>query len=79
MYQPLICRIVAGPHRRGDHSGRFAALIDAQDMQRLAHPLVDGMRRNTQLERDFLGRQMLVDQRQALTLSIAKPRHAIVD
>jgi len=78
MYQPLICRIHAGSELGSNHPRRLAALFDPQDMECLTHALVDGVRRNPHPEGDFLGRQMLVDQRQALSLPLAQARYAVV-
>ena len=57
MYQPLICRAMAG-----DDPRRLAAPFDAEDLERLANALVDGVRRNAEFAGDFLGGEVLVDQ-----------------
>jgi hypothetical protein len=54
MYQALICRARFPRTGHGDNPRCLAALLDAQNMERLAHALIDGVRRNAQLERDFL-------------------------
>jgi hypothetical protein len=57
MYQPLIwLRVVR------DDAGGLLAPAYAEDVERLPDPLIDGMRRDVELGRDFLGRQMLVDE-----------------
>ena len=66
MYQPLIR---AGRLRH--HAGGLRSPIHPEDMERSAHALVNGVRRNPELLGDFLGRQMLVDQLQACELSTA--------
>jgi hypothetical protein len=38
------------------HAGGLRAALDAEEMKRAADALVDGMRRNAQLDGDFLGR-----------------------
>jgi hypothetical protein len=50
MYQPLICAFVLG-----DDPRRLRAALDTKDCERLANPLVDGVRRNVELGSDFLG------------------------
>ena len=40
----------------------WRAALDAEDLQRLADALVDGVRRNAELGRDFLRDEMLVDE-----------------
>jgi hypothetical protein len=71
MYQPLICGGGTQPHDGSNHSCCFAALFNAKDLERLANALIDGVRGDTQPDRDLLRREMLVDQFQALTLTIA--------
>ena len=78
MYQPLICRVLLRLKRRRDHPRRHAAPFDPQDVERLAHPLVDGVRRYAQFEGNFLRRQMLIDQNKALPLPFAQAGHADV-
>ena len=55
MYQSLIFAAVTGDDARG-----LAAALDAEDMERAADALVDGVRRNVELGRDFLRGQMVV-------------------
>ena len=67
MYQSLIC---SGEEARlGDHPCRFAAPLDAEDVERLADALIDGVRRDQQAGGDFLGRQMLENQPETFQLS----------
>ena len=63
MYQPLIWAAVAG-----DEAGGLGPAFDPQDVERAADALVDGVGRDVELGRDFLGRQMLRDQPQAIEL-----------
>jgi hypothetical protein len=74
MYQPLIWSAVHGNEAR-----RLGTALDAEDLQRLADTLVDGVRRNIELARDFLGRQMLVDKAQAIELSGSQARDALLN
>jgi len=46
----------------------MCATLDTQDGECLANALVDGVRRNLQLGRDFLGRKKLVDEQQTVEL-----------
>ena len=69
MYQALIWGAFVSRGRRHDPR-RFTASLDAQRMNGLTNPLVDSVRRNAKAERDFLRRQMLVDQGEALALSL---------
>ena len=64
MYQSLIW---AG--ELGDEPCRLRPPVDAEDAKRLADPLVDGVRGDAELGRDFLRQQMLVDEAQAVELS----------
>ena len=68
MYQSLIWSAVAG-----DQPRRLRPSLDAEDLEGLADALVDGMRGNAELDGDFLGRQMLVDQLQAFELPRRQP------
>jgi hypothetical protein len=63
MYQSLIW-----PTVHGNETRRLGTALDAKDLQRLADALIDGMRRNIELARDFLGRKMLIDKAQAIEL-----------
>jgi hypothetical protein len=71
MYQPLICLSLAA-----DQASSLRTPLDLENMQCAADPLVDSMRRNVELDRDFLGRKMLVDESQAVELSWRQPRDA---
>ncbi|WP_309662017.1 hypothetical protein [Sphingomonas sp.] len=71
MYQPLIWAAVAG-----DEASGLAAALDAQNMKRSPDALVDGMRGDMEFVGDLLGRQMLVDQEEAIKLASAQSRHA---
>jgi hypothetical protein len=63
MYQPLIwVRVV-----RNDAS-RLLPAAHSQDVERLADALIHRVRGDVELGRDFLRRQMLVDQPQAVEL-----------
>jgi hypothetical protein len=61
MYQPLIW-----PFRLGNDARRLGAALDSEDGERLADTLVDRVRRDVELRRDFLGAKMLVDEEQAV-------------
>jgi hypothetical protein len=76
MYQALICRVVASSGR-GDKACGLATLLDAEDLERLAHALVDGVRRNAEAESDFLRRQVLVDEFEALALPLTQAGNAL--
>ena len=68
MYQSL--RWPAGLR---DEARRLRTALDFQYLQSAADALVDGMRRNIELDRYFLGRQMLVDQAQTVELARTEP------
>jgi hypothetical protein len=72
MYQALIWLAV-----ERDQPRRLGAPLDAKDLESLANSLVDGVRRNVQFGRDFLRRQMLVDELQAIELAARQPRDAL--
>jgi hypothetical protein len=72
MYQSLIWLLVAG-----DDPRRLRAPLDSEDCERLADALIDGVRRDVELPGDFLGRQMLVDEQQAIELSGRQPRDTL--
>ena len=74
MYQTLIWSAVVG-----DEAGGLGPALDSQDVERAADALVDGVRGNVQFAGDFLGRQMLVDEAQAIKLAGAQPRNAARD
>jgi hypothetical protein len=68
MYQSLIwC-----PHL-GDQARRLAPALDSEDLECPADPLIDGMRGDSELDRNFLGGQVLVDKQQAIQLPLAEP------
>jgi hypothetical protein len=71
MYQTLIW-----PAALGDEAGGLASALDPEDVERAANALVDGMRGDVELGGDLLGRQMLVDQAQAIELAGAELRNA---
>jgi hypothetical protein len=50
MYQTLIWAAVLG-----NEAGGLAAALNAEDVERAADALVDRVRRDVQLDRDFLG------------------------
>jgi hypothetical protein len=72
MYQTLIWPSVLGHDAR-----RLGAALDAEDLEGLADALVDGVRRNVQLGGDFLGREMLVHEAQAVELTRRQPGHTL--
>jgi hypothetical protein len=51
MYQSLIWAAVLRNETR-----RLRATLHAKDLQRMADPLIDGVRRNSEFGGDFLGR-----------------------
>jgi hypothetical protein len=55
MYQSLIWSM----HLR-DEASRLAAALDPEKVQSAADALVDGVRGNTEFDRNLLGREMLV-------------------
>jgi hypothetical protein len=74
MYQTLIWPAVP----RHDASGLGAAL-NTENGKRLTDALVDRVRRNSKLARNFLGRQMLVDKAQAVELSGRQPSDSLLN
>ncbi|MEO7601899.1 MAG: hypothetical protein ABIS39_01345 [Sphingomicrobium sp.] len=70
MYQTLIWAAVAR-----DNARRLGPPLHAKDVQGLADALVDGVRGDSELVRDFLGREVLVDQQEAVELARAEPRN----
>lgn len=72
MYQSLIWAAVLGDDARG-----LGAPFDAKDSKGLANALVDRVRRDVKLGRDFLGGQKLVDEAKAVELAGRKPRDAL--
>jgi hypothetical protein len=57
-----------------DEAGRLRAPLDAKRMQRLANALVDRMRGDSELRRNLFGRKMLVDEAQAIELTLGQLR-----
>jgi hypothetical protein len=68
MYQTLIWSAVLR-----DEASRLGTPFDAEDLERLADALIDGVRRNFELGRDFLGRPMLIDKAKAVELAGSQP------
>jgi len=67
MYQSLIWLSVL------DHEARrLGAALDTEDLECAADALVDGVRRNPELDRDFLRRTILGDEAQAGELAAAE-------
>jgi hypothetical protein len=64
MYQPLIWAAVLG-----DEAGGLGAAFDAENLERLANALIDGVGRNSQLDGDFLRREMFGDKPQTIKLA----------
>jgi hypothetical protein len=64
MYQSLIWAGISG-----DDPGCLRPPIDAENLERLADALVDRVRRDAELGRDFLRAQVLVDEAQAIELA----------
>jgi hypothetical protein len=61
----------------GDNAGRLRTTADAERLQGLANALIDGVRRDSELDRNFLGRQMLIDEPEAVELPLRQSGHAI--
>jgi hypothetical protein len=74
MYQTLIW--IAGLR---DETGGLRPPVDPEDLESAADSLIDGMRRNSEADRDLLRRQMLVDKQQAIELASAEPSDALGD
>jgi hypothetical protein len=72
MYQTLIWLAVLGHEACGLGSAR-----NAESLERLANPLVDGMRRDSELDRDLFRGKMLRDKEQAVELAARQFRHAL--
>jgi hypothetical protein len=64
MYQSLIWALSLR-----DDARRLGPPLDAEDCQRLANALIDGVRRNVKLGGDFLRVEVLIDEEQAVELS----------
>src|SRR4051812_30236869 len=74
MYQSLIWPTVLR-----DEARRLGTPFDAEDLQRLADSLVDGVWRDFELGGDLLGRPMLVDEAKAVELTGAQPFDPVPD
>ena len=72
MYQSLIWFLVMRDDARG-----LGSPFDSKDCEGLPDALVDGVRRDVELGRDFLRRKVLVDEQEAVELSRAQPRDAL--
>jgi hypothetical protein len=72
MYQPLIWAAVLR-----DDARCLRSPLDAEDCKRLPDPLVDRVGRNSELGRDFLGAEMLVDEAEAIELPVSQTCNAI--
>jgi hypothetical protein len=72
MYQSLIWFAVLSNDAR-----RLRSPADAERLQGLANALIDRVRRDSELDRNFLGRQMLIDQPEAVELPLRQSGHAI--
>jgi hypothetical protein len=72
MYQSLIWTSVLRDDARG-----LGAPFDTKDSKGLANALVDRVRRDVELGRDFLGGQKLVDEAKAVELAGRKPGDAL--
>src|SRR6476659_7818060 len=74
MYQSLIWLSVL------DHEARrLGAALDTEDLQRLADPLVDCVRRNAELDRDLFRVAMLVDEQETVELTRRQASDALGD
>jgi hypothetical protein len=72
MYQTLIWSAALRHDARG-----LGAAVDSQDMEGLADPLVDGVAGDVELARDLLGREVFVDELQAVELPRAQACDAL--
>jgi len=70
MYQSLIWVGILG-----DDARRLRSASHAEDLERQPNALVDRMRRDAELGRDFLGTQVLADEPQTIELALAQPRN----
>ena len=64
MYQPLIWPLVAG-----DDAGGLRPALNPKGLKGAPDALVDGVRRDTELNGDFLGGKVLIDQQQTVQLA----------
>lgn len=58
-----------------EETRRFNSVADTQSPECQANTLIHGMRRNTQVARDFFRRPVLGDEQQAHALSNREPSH----
>jgi hypothetical protein len=72
MYQSLIWPFVPG-----DDTRRLRSPLDAKRGERLANALIDGVRRDVQFGRDFLGAEVLIDEEKAVELALGKSGDAL--
>ncbi len=63
MYQPLIFPSVVR-----HEASRLGSALYAEDLQGLAHALIDGVRRDLELGGDLFGREVLIDKPQTVEL-----------
>lgn len=71
MYQSLICRL-RGVENGGDHARRFTTPFYPQFFQCTADALVDRVGADTEAERNFLAAEMLVDEQEAVDLTLGQ-------
>jgi nucleoside-diphosphate-sugar epimerase len=62
-----------------DDPRRLRAALNAEDLQRLADALVDGVGRDSELGSDFLRAEMLCDKTKAIELTRTEPRNPLGD
>ena len=74
MYQSLIWSTVLG-----DHARRLGPPFHSKRLQRVADSLVYCVGRDAKLDGDLLGREVLVDQSQAIELAGGQPAHSLGD
>jgi hypothetical protein len=72
MYQALICAAMLG-----DEARRLRPPLDAKDLQGLANALIDGVRGNSEFGRDFFGIEVLIDEAEAVELTLIQPRDTL--
>jgi hypothetical protein len=72
MYQSLIWVSVTR-----DDPRRLSTSFDSEDLECLANALVYGVRRNAELNRDFLRIEMLVDEEETVELALAQASDAL--
>ena len=72
MYQSLIWPAVPRHDAR-----RLGAAFDAEDLEGLADPLINGVRGNRQLRRNLFRREVLVDKAQAVELAGGQARYTL--